>query len=184
MKKTINVAIGGCNFIIDEDAYNSLDAYLESFKAALGSSSSSNEVMEELEARIADLFKEKLAGREVVDINMTKSIIDQLGMPEGSSSNTAYTAPYQYERGVKKFFRDPDNSKIAGVCSGISYYLELDVTIVRVLFLVALICCSAGFWIYLVFWIAAPQAKTAAEKCEMRGIPATAENIRKFTSSK
>ena len=114
MKKTINVAIGGCNFIIDEDAYNSLDAYLESFKAALGSSSSSNEVMEELEARIADLFKEKLAGREVVDINMTKSIIDQLGMPEGSKSYTAYTTPGQCERGVKKFFRDPDNAKRIG----------------------------------------------------------------------
>ncbi|MGN1221156.1 MAG: PspC domain-containing protein [Candidatus Cryptobacteroides sp.] len=184
MKKTINVAIGGCNFIIDEDAYNSLDAYLESFKAALGVSSSSNEVMEELEARIADLFKEKLAGREVVDINITKSIIDQLGMPEGSRSNAAYTAPDQTEKAVKKLFRDSDNCQVAGVCSGISYYLELDVTIVRALFLVALFCCSAGFWVYVVFWIAAPQARTAAEKCEMRGIPATAENIRKFTSSK
>ena len=44
-----------------------------------------------------------------------------------------------------------------------------------------LICGSAGFWIYLVIWIAAPEAMTAAEKCELRGIPANAENIRRFT---
>ena len=39
MKKTINVAIGGCSFTMDEDAYNALDSYLESFKAAIGSGS-------------------------------------------------------------------------------------------------------------------------------------------------
>jgi hypothetical protein len=55
---------------------------------------------------------------------------------------------------------------------------------VRILFLIALICGSAGFWIYVIVWIAAPVANTAAEKCELRGIPATAENIRKFTECK
>ena len=72
----------------------------------------------------------------------------------------------------------------AGVCSGISLYLGIDVVIIRVLFLVALLCGSAGFWIYVVFWIAAPAAVTAAEKCEMRGVKATAENIKKYTTCK
>lgn len=49
MKKTINVAIGGCSFTIDEDAYNTLNEYLERFKGALDSSSSSADVMDELE---------------------------------------------------------------------------------------------------------------------------------------
>ena len=57
MKKTINVAIGGCSFTIDEDAYTCLEDYLKRFKGALDSSSSSADVMEELEGRIADLLK-------------------------------------------------------------------------------------------------------------------------------
>ncbi|MGM9736231.1 MAG: PspC domain-containing protein [Candidatus Cryptobacteroides sp.] len=185
MKKTINVAIGGCSFTMDEDAYNALDSYLESFKAALGNGSSSAEVMDELEARIADLFKGRLAGREVVDITITKAVIDQLGMPDGASASSCRSESYDKgAESIKKFFRDPDNSQIAGVCSGLSFYLGIDVVLIRVLFLVALFCGSAGFWVYVVIWIAAPKADTAAKKCEMRGIPATAENIRRFTGTK
>ena len=55
MKKTINAAIGGCSFIIDEDAYDTLDNYLECSQNALDNNSSSTEVMEELEARKEDL---------------------------------------------------------------------------------------------------------------------------------
>ena len=190
MKKTINVAIGGCSFTIDDDAYNALETYLNDFKDALEPSSSNADVMEEVEARIADLLKTKLGGRQVVDIRMIQEVIDQIGYPQGFSrsenhgdcncQNTAGGYYYQ-ERPVKKLYRDTDDRKIAGVCSGLALFLGIDVVLLRVIFLVALICGTAGFWIYIVIWIAAPEAKTAAEKCEMRGIPATAENIRRFT---
>lgn len=189
MKKTINVAIGGCSFTIDEDAYNTLSDYLERFKGALDSNSSSTDVMDELEDRIADLLKAKLGGREVVDLRMAKEVVAQLGYPQGYNPSQAQSESqdeYHYsgtdgEKPVRKLFRDPDGKKIAGVCSGLALFLGIDVTLIRVIFLVALICGSAGFWIYLVVWIAAPEARTAAEKCELRGIPANAENIRRFT---
>lgn len=193
MKKTINVAIGGCSFTIDEDAYNTLNDYLERFKAALDSTSSSTGVMDELEVRIADLLKGKLGGRQVVDLAMTQCVIGELGYPEGYNPAEEQTgkdkAPkdeYHYsgtdgEKPARKLFRDPDGKKLAGVCSGIALFLNVDVVLIRVIFLVALICGSAGFWIYLVIWIAAPEARTAAEKCELRGIPATAENIKRFS---
>ena len=187
MKKTINVAIGGCSFIIDEDAYNELDNYLENFKKAMDTSSSSKEVMDELEGRIADLLKGKLAGREVVDMTMARQVVGQLGYPQGyKAEDTCSTDEHHYsgtdgERPARKLFRNPDDKKIAGVCSGIALFLGVDVTLIRIIFLIALICGSAGFWIYLVIWIAAPEARTAAEKCELRGIPANAENIRRFT---
>jgi len=193
MKKTINVAIGGCSFTIDEDAYNTLNDYLERFKAALDSTSSSTQVIDELEIRIADMLKGKLGGRQVVDLAMTQDVIGRLGYPEGyreADDQTGRQEPpkdeYHYsgtdgEKPVRKLFRDPDGKRIAGVCSGIALFLGVDVTLIRVIFLVAFICGSAGFWIYLVIWIAAPEARTAAEKCELRGIPATAENIRRFT---
>ncbi|MBQ7019694.1 MAG: PspC domain-containing protein [Bacteroidales bacterium] len=191
MKKTVNVAIGGCSFVIDEDACNVISTYLDRFKAAIGESSSSTEVMDELENRIADLLKGKLGGRDVVTLAMAESVIGQLGYPEGykeAEHRNGPEAPGQdagwQDRPVKKLFRDTDDKKIAGVCSGLALFLGVDVVIMRVIFLIALICGSAGFWIYVVIWIAAPEAKTAAEKCELRGIPATADNIRRFTQGK
>lgn len=190
MKKTVNVAIGGCSFIIDEDAYNVIENYLDRFKAAIGTESSSKDVMEELESRIADLLKGRLAGREVVSSDMAEAVIGQLGYPEGYKPQEENRGPYDKgsststEKPVRKLFRDPDDKKIAGVCSGLALFLGIDVVLVRILFLIALICGSAGFWIYVIVWIAAPVANTAAEKCELRGIPATAENIRKFTECK
>ena len=186
MKKTINVAIGGCSFTIDEDAYKTLDEYLERFKGALESGSASTDVMEELEGRIADLLKARLGSREVVDIAMAQQVVGQLGYPEGyrnaeQQNNESHFSGTDGERPARRLFRDPDGKKIAGVCSGLALFLGVDVTLIRVIFLVALICGSAGFWIYLVVWIAAPEARTAAEKCELRGIPANAENIRRFT---
>lgn len=188
MKKTVNVAIGGCSFIIDEDACNAISNYLDRFKAAIGDSSSATDVMDELENRIADLLKGKLGVRDVVTLAMAEDVIGQLGYPEGykeaASEKTGYTKEEEktwQERPVRKLFRDPDNKKLAGVCSGLAIFLGVDVVLIRVIFLIALICGSAGFWIYVVIWIAAPEARTATEKCELRGIPATAENIRRFT---
>lgn len=195
MKKTINVAIGGCSFTIDEDAYNTLDEYLNRFKAAIDDSAASSQVMDELEVKIADELKWKLGGRQVVDLAMTEQVIGQLGYPEGYTeksqeeatgpeNNTGSDETRKYnENPVRKLYRDTDDKKIAGVCSGLALFLGVDVVLIRVIFLVALICGSAGFWIYLVIWIAAPEARTAAEKCELRGIPATAENIRRFTQA-
>lgn len=189
MKKTVNVAIGGCSFIIDEDACEMIGNYLDRFKAAVGDSSAEKQVMDELENRIADLLKGKLGAKDVVTLDMAGNVIGQLGYPEGyqenCSENEADTNDCgNQDRPVRKLFRDRDERKIAGVCSGLALFLGVDVVIIRIIFLVALICGSAGFWIYLVIWIAAPEAKTAAEKCELRGIPATAENIRRFTNGK
>lgn len=199
MKKTVNVAIGGCSFILDEDAYDILNDYLERSKAAIERTNGRKEVLEELEVKIADELKWKLGGKQVVDIAMAQKVIGQLGYPEGyeapeeqeseqnagPSENPQENAEqFEGDRPVRKLFRDPDGKKIAGVCSGLALFLGIDVVLIRVLFLIALICGSAGFWIYVVIWIAAPEAKTAAEKCELRGIPATAENIRRFTESR
>lgn len=192
MKKTLNVAIGGCSFTIDDDAYKALEEYLDSFKAGLENSSSSNEVMDELEMRIADLLKEKIGRREVIDLSMVDAVLNQIGpistRTVRSEESTSQQNEQQYRPGnqetVRKFYRDAEGKKIAGVCSGLALYLNIDVTLVRIIFLVAFLCGSAGFWIYIVLWIVAPEARTAAEKCELRGIPATAENIRRFTENR
>ncbi|MBR5402819.1 MAG: PspC domain-containing protein [Bacteroidales bacterium] len=58
---------------------------------------------------------------------------------------------------MKKLVLDRQNRKIAGVCSGIAKYLDVDVTVVRVIFLIALIWGGFGLWAYLIIWAVAPQ---------------------------
>ena len=182
MKKTVNVAIGGCSFIIDEDAYIALDNYLDRFRTAMNDSAGCDDVMEELEGRIADLMKQKLVSREVVNLKIVEEIIAQIGYPEGYNEGSE-TNNDENMNAPRKFFRDSEDKKIAGVCSGLALYLGIDVVFVRIIFLVALICGTAGFWAYIIFWVVAPETRTAVEKCELRGLPPTAENIRRFTTN-
>jgi phage shock protein PspC (stress-responsive transcriptional regulator) len=57
----------------------------------------------------------------------------------------------------KKLTRSTSDKKIAGVCGGISKYLNVDPTVVRILFLIALICGSLGLWIYIIVWLCTPE---------------------------
>jgi phage shock protein PspC (stress-responsive transcriptional regulator) len=191
MKKVVTVGIGGRSFVIDEDAYQKLERYLAKFRQKTGEGSEAADIMEDLEQRIAELFYEELSGKgEVVSISMVNRVIDQLGMPDGSpaedfgegnSNATFNTPPFA---ATKRLYRDPDNRIIGGVCSGLGHYLNIDMVIIRVIFAISLFMGGLGFWAYIIFWIVAPQAMTASQKCEMRGIPVTAENLRKFSSYK
>ena len=57
----------------------------------------------------------------------------------------------------RRLMRSTTDRRIAGVCGGIAKYLNVDPTVVRIIFLVALLCGSVGFWAYLIVWIAAPE---------------------------
>jgi len=191
MKKTISVSLGRRSFILEEDAYSTLSSYLDSFKADIvrNGNLSANEVMEDLELRIAELFSERLMGREVVNESIVNGVISQLGMPGGEqfSSNASYKSTFsdnnyhEAPRPTRRLFRDIDQKAIGGVCSGLAHYFDIDTAIVRVAFVVACILGLAGLWVYIIFWIILPQAWTPLEKCEMYGLPATPENINRFT---
>ena len=186
MKKTINAGIGGRSFTLDEDAYNRLDAYLKLFKARL-KDVPATEVMDDIETRIAELFTERVgSGARVVDISLVEEIITQLGMPDGSpvpggagdtGAKSAAAVPH-------KLFRDPQNARVAGVCAGLGQYFDVDITLIRILMLVAIFAATAGFWAYIVLWIVVPKAITPAQQCEMRGLVPSAENMAKFANWK
>ena len=182
MKKVINACLGGRNFTLEEDAYERLGSYLDHFRARLTVPESQKaEVMEEIEGRIAELFSQEVgeSGR-VVTLEMVEKVANTLGMPDGSRDEATGLGPVPSAN--RKLYRDPDEKKVAGVCSGLALYLDVDVTLVRILMLVAFICGSAGFWIYVIFWIAVPLADTPAKKCELRGLAPTAENMSRFTN--
>ena len=203
MKKVVNVGIGGKGFILEVEAYNKLSNYLEQFRTKLSmASEQTNDVMDDLEARIAEIFSERLAGfKDVVDINLVDMVICQLGMPDGSqfeykpgaSSGDSAAGPaasagqgynFYAQNGIRKYYRDKDHKSIGGVCSGLAIYLGLDIALVRVLFVVCFFMVAASFWVYVILWIVAPLAVTPAQKCEQHGLPLTAENLSKFTTGK
>jgi phage shock protein PspC (stress-responsive transcriptional regulator) len=185
MKKVVNVGIGGRSFIIDEDAYQKLENYLNKFRERTKMGVQTGDVMEDLEQRIAELFSESLrTGQEVVNLALVNKIITQLGMPDGEAAEDDFSTKKEATYSgyaVKRLYRDPDNKSLGGVCSGLALYLNLDISLVRVLFFISLFMGGIGFWAYIIFWIVAPLATTATQKCEMRGIPVTAENLRKYS---
>jgi phage shock protein PspC (stress-responsive transcriptional regulator) len=195
MNKVVNVGIGGKSFTMEENAYSLLNDYLEKFRTRTKMGVQSKEVMDDLELRIAELFSARVNSfKDVVEKSTVKEVIIQLGMPDGEP----YFFGSSFEGGAdsqewresdnhsssKKLFRNPDAKAIGGVCSGLAIYFNLDMVLIRVLFVVGLILGGAAFWIYVVLWIAAPLAVTPVQKCEMRGMPVTAENIRKFSGNK
>lgn len=179
MKKTVSASLGGRNFIFDEDAYERIQLFFDIYEKNLRDSKMETpveEIISEQETRMAGLFEEALKGREVVDLAMATETITRMGFV-APISDAGYSATTPH----KKLYRDMDHRVLGGVCSGISHYTDLDPVIIKVLFVLGFIFGLAGLWVYVVFWIIVPAATTPIEKCEMFGLPATAENLGKFS---
>ena len=184
MKQTYSVNLGGIAFNIDDDAYLDLRNYLNQIEAHFANEEGGTEILADIEARIAELFQERTKGaKQVVDLKDVKEIITILGDPSeigdpengGSSRKKEYFGP----SGHRRIYRDPDNRVLGGVCSGMGAYWQMDPIVFRILFLVAFLIGGVGLLLYLILWIVIPEAKTAAQKLEMKGEPVNVSNIGK-----
>ena len=189
MKKTISVHIGGRLFNIEEAAYTKLSTYLNTIRGYFNHQESAEEILSDIELRIAELFMERVTPqKEVITDRDVDDIISIMGQPEdyldgdddAGEEDTSHT--YRQRSTTKQVFRDPDNKIVAGVCSGISAYLGMDPIILRALFVIITIFYGSGAIIYLVLAVIIPKAKTTAEKLQMRGEPVTVENISRKVS--
>lgn len=187
MKKTVSVNIKGMNFLIEEDAYELLQNYMERLGHVLRNDKGSKEIIEDIEIRVAELCSAKLNDRkQVIEIEDIQSILDNLGDPaqfideEETSSETFKKAEQgRTDKNTdKRLFRDTDNATIAGVCAGISSYFNIDVVIVRAIFLIIFFFGGFGFPLYIILWIVVPKAKNNIDKLRMRGKPITVESVR------
>ncbi len=88
-----------------------------------------------------------------------------------------HSSELEEEKEVKKMFRDPDNKVVGGVASGVAAFFGTDISIVRVLFVVTTIFGGLGLLLYIILWIALPEAKSITEKMQMQGEPVTLSNI-------
>ena len=182
MNKTVTVNIGGIVFHIDENAYERFKQYLESIRMHFTGSDGRDEIMQDIESRIAEMFQEKIKDqKQVITLSDVDEVTALMGKPEqfgDEESKERETDPAEI-RVKRKLFRNPDDNLLGGVCSGISAYFNLDPVWIRIIFAVAFFFAGSGFILYLILWIVIPKAETTADKLQMKGEPITVSNIEK-----
>ena len=183
MKKTLTVNLGGTVYHIDDDAYNLLDNYLNNLRYHFRKEEGADEIVRDMETRIAELFDEYIrTGLQVITVEQVEAVIARMGNPEDLNTDDdeekKETEQHAYSNGpARRLFRNPDDRVLGGVLSGLSAYFGWDVTLIRIGALV-LGCFVHGLILaYLIAWIIIPLAKTATEKLQMRGEPINMENI-------
>lgn len=182
MKKTLSIHLGRQLFVIEEDAYDRLQAYLKKLEASLANESGSNEIVEDIEMRFAELVQQYLGDtRQVVTIEDVEKAIASLGEPEEITEETEQPKQQtqtNYENsGQKRMYRDVDNGVLSGLAAGIAAYLNIDPVIVRAIFVIFGFL-GFGFPLYLILWVIVPSAKTPSERLQMRGKPVNIDTLK------
>lgn len=182
MNKTIIININGTVFHIEEEAYEVLQAYMTDIKRHFSYSRDNEEIVTDIENRLAEMFSERLAElkSEVVTQPDVNDIIGRMGSASqfdlGEDEENTATS---YSREERKLFRDPDNRAIGGVCAGLAHYFNTEPRWIRLITLLITLLWGTGLVIYAILWIILPIAKTRADKMAMKGEAVTLQNFKK-----
>jgi len=189
MKKTFTINISGSIFHIDEDAYEKLQRYLHMLNRHFGAVIEGQEILQDIEARISEVFMEKTSNKvEVITDAMVDELIVRMGKPEdfmesGDEETSEKAQPEtnaqpEGQRVRRRLYRDGDNRVFGGVCSGMGAYFNIDLVIMRLIFALSFFLIGPfNLLMYFILWIAVPKALTTGQKLEMRGMEATVSNI-------
>ena len=181
MNQTFNISLAGFSFVIDEAAFAQLQQYNQALRATL-SPNEADEVMYDIELRMAEILKINLGQREVVNQNDIKLIIAQIGSPEQLQEFDENPVP-QASDTQKSLFRDVEGRMLGGVCAGMAHYLGIDKVWLR-LAMVALIFASGfGLLLYPILWIVMPSARHQNDLLKMKGIALNFDNIKSQRSA-
>lgn len=180
MNNIININLDGCAFQIEEQAYNKLNDYLDTIKTRLGNNEEAKEIVADIEARIAELFQFKCPQGNI-SLPVVEEIIETIGEPadivdeedaeepKQESKSQSFSAPPPYF-GRKGLYRDRDDRVFGGVCAGLGAYFDVDPLVFRIIAVVTtLLSVGAVPLIYIVLWIAMPEARTLDQRMRMRG---------------
>ena len=173
MDKTHNISLGGFSFTIENDAYQKLSTYLMKVRQFLGDSSDTNEIIFDVEQRMAELLKAHTQTVEVVTQEDVDYLIEVLGKPEQyvDESQEAITEEKRTKFSFKgrKLYRDMDDKKIGGVLSGISYYFQIDVSLLRIIFLLLFLTNSFAFFFSTSLYYFLGSSATSQYNCRKVG---------------
>jgi phage shock protein PspC (stress-responsive transcriptional regulator) len=187
MKKTISIHLVGSNFLVEEDAYELVKNYLDRLNESLKNSPDKKEICEDVELRIAELATAYLTEKkQVITFEEMSTIIATLGQPEdfledeipSDNDKEEKTAEKIFSKKERRLFRDTENSVIAGVCSGLAAYFNIDTVVLRIIFI--LLGFAGGFIVpfYIIMWFIVPSAKTNIDRLQMQGKPINLENLK------
>jgi phage shock protein PspC (stress-responsive transcriptional regulator) len=188
MKKTIDINLAGLRFSLDEDAYQRLQAYLRALESQLAQTVGKEEILADIEGRIAELFTVNLnTGKQVINLAEVDAVISTMGAPEDFAGDDAeggrVAGDWQplgaEESNKKRLFRDADDRVVGGVASGLAAYFEVDPVVVRLLWAASIFLGGLGVWLYLIMWVVVPPARTTADRLRMRGEKVNWKNIQK-----
>lgn len=188
MNKTITSNIAGYVFHIDENAYDKLDAYLNTIRSYFKDSQGKDEIIADIEARLAEMLQERMTdAKQVISLEDVNHVIGVMGQPEAFLEDDPDTAAWTEQKtsstssNARRLFRDPDNRIMAGICSGISHYIGLgDPIWLRLAFVLALFFSfGTALIVYVILYLIIPEATTTADKLQMRGESVTVSNIEK-----
>lgn len=196
MNEIKKCSLSGVGFTFEKVAYNRLNDYLNSLKEAYKNSADCDEILADIEARIAELILSAQSdAQNVVCLPLIENIISQLGSPEDISGEEAAPKAESQARIPRRLYRDMENSKLGGVCAGLAKYFGVEAAWLRLAMASPLILVVIGapflHWLstiggnifgvfvitYLILWFAIPSAKSARQKLEMEGEPISAKSI-------
>ncbi len=189
MNKTISINLSGLLFNLEENAYEMLSQYIAKIRNTFKNTEGSDEIVGDIERRIAELFQDKLKLRQVILVSDVKEVIEILGEPEAYSEapedepeqSKADNNTENASSSPKRLFRVPDEGMYggAGVCAGLGYYFNVDPVWFRLGFTCAIIFGGTGLLLYIILAIVLPKAETTADKLQMKGEPVTISSIEK-----
>ncbi len=198
MKKAMQISLGGMYFHMDEDAYVLLQEYTDSLREYFGrEGESSKEIIEDIEHRMAELLNDRISEKkQVVNLDDVNDAIRTLGKIEDfefekptADNETGERDQVFNRKANRRLYRDPENSILGGVCSGLAAYFNVDPWVVRIIFIIMLFInviippfislFGFGVLLYIILWIVVPKARTTAQKLQMRGEPVTVQNIKR-----
>ena len=174
MKKIININLSGRVVPIEDSAYEKLQEYIESLRRYFANEEGRDEIINDIESRIAELMSEKVrkGADSITDADVIE-IANSMGRPEdfegeeikeqsstfSSSSNTSQQTAYSepLPKAKRRLYRDTSDKFLGGVCSGVAAYLNVDPAIVRILFAIIVFgTWFLGLMAYVIMWIALP----------------------------
>ncbi|MBX4197749.1 DUF2807 domain-containing protein [Candidatus Parcubacteria bacterium] len=184
MKKALQITIAGTLFTIEDDAYAKLDDYLQSIKKYFSTYPDNAEILQDIEARIAERLLESIKEtHDIVTIDVVKNVVSAMGTVADFADATGEKSQTETSSSdgmpMKRLYRNPEDVVIAGVASGIGVFFGIDPLIIRVLFVIlAFVTSGAVILVYIILALLIPKAQTAAEKIQMKGGPMTLNSFR------
>ena len=173
MNKTVNINLAGMVFHVNEDAIKILKNYLNTLKNHFKNEESADEILKDIETRIAELLTGRINKKQTISITDVKEVITVMGEPsqyddeiEQEKSQEQQHKEEDLRKGKRrKVFRDEEGRMIGGVCSGMANYFDINVFWCRIIFFFLLFIIGPGApFVYIMLWIAIPSAKTTAKK--------------------